>query len=705
VKRGLSLVLALVLAPACHTYLPGAVKSVPSFDHEARVLRVGVGRADITPPPGVATFGHGPDARVTNGLWTRLYCRAFVFVQPDADAPSDPKSEHAALAIVPCDLPAMSAILQRSVAAEVAARVPIPAPRLMLTATHTHAGPAHFLDGNGYAGLGSTQLPGYDPEMVRFLSSRIADAVEQAYRGAVPAKLRWSDGQVLTLTRNRDIQAFVRNPDPPWAPGCTERSELCAIDPNLSVLEVQAVGPGGAPGCTLGSLTFFAMHPTVLPNTTQLLGADAFGVASRSLELSMREGAAPGCNGDPLAGIVNTNEGDIVPRWVNGSVEEAISTGVTLAKEVKRVLRDSSTKFLPASSVAMRYAEVDMRNNGFRLPQGRHTCKEPDLGVYSSMGATDHRTFLFSALGDEDPRDRARADCQAPKTSFPWYARGESSGPAAFPTVLPFAVTRIDDHAITFVPAELTLAAGHEVDAAVRGALGSTVSTAVVAGLANEYIQYVASRAEYDVQGYEGASTLFGPASAELIAKIASALATRLDRSDEPLPFDVDEAHGHEYFASPVRDRLPRGAGDPSLKELDGERNAIELCAVRESRPPAVCFFWTDGAPGVVPIERPGWISVVRKDGTVVLDDRGVEFLTRIHRPFGDAWLWSTLVRPATLDPERPVDWATLGAGQTLSVRVASPDGTRQIRSAAFTATSLRQLPACSSGKQRLCGL
>lgn len=701
----MSLVLTLALAPSCHTYLPGAAKSVPSFDQEARVLRVGVARADITPPPGVSTFGHGPDARVTNGLWTRLYCRAFVFVQPNSRAASDQRSDHAALAIVPCDLPAMSAILQRSVAAEVAARVPIPAPRLMLTATHTHAGPAHYFDGTSYSGLGSTQLPGYDPEMVRFLSTRIAEAIERAYRSAVPAKLRWSDGQVLSLTRNRDIQAFVRNPSPPWAPGCSDRSELCAIDPNLSVLEVDAVGPGGAQRCPLGSLTFFAMHPTVLPNTTQQLGADVFGVASRSLELAMREGTPPTCgNGDPLAGIVNTNEGDIVPRWVNGSVEEAISVGVALAGEVKRVQAQSVTQFRDLSSLAMRYTEVDLRNNGFGMPPGLHTCSDPDLGVYGSMGATDHRTFLFPVLGDDDTRDTTRTDCQKPKTSFPWYARGESSGPKAFPTVLPFAVARIDDHAITFVPAELTVAAGQGVNAAVRNALGNEVKAAVVAGLANSYIQYVATRAEYEVQGYEGASTLFGPASAELMANVAGALAKRLD-SDAPLPFDIDQAHGHEYFASPVRERLPRGASDPSLLELAGQRNPVELCAIRGSRPPAVCFFWTDGAPGVVPIENPTWISVARSDGSVVLDDRGVEFLTRIHRPYGDAWLWSTLVRPETLDPARPVDWSTLGGGQTLTIRVASPAGTKRIQSETFTASSLEKLAPCSSGVQRLCGL
>ncbi|HLK41580.1 MAG TPA: neutral/alkaline non-lysosomal ceramidase N-terminal domain-containing protein, partial [Polyangiaceae bacterium] len=310
--RAIALGIAATLAGCAHAHFPAVTASAPSFAPTPSSVEVGVSRAEITLPPGVSTFGHGPDARVTHGLWTRLYCRAFVFKQGDA-----------ALAIVPCDLPAMGMLLQRRVAQEVArAGVAIPAPRLMLSATHTHAGPAHYLDGAAYTGFGSTQLPAFDEAIVDRLAKSIAAAVVDAYHHARRAELRWARTEVLTLTRNRDIAAFVRNREPPWAANCPERSELCAIDPDLSVLELRDAATPASP-CPLGALVFFAMHPTVLPNTNQLLGADAFGVASRALEERLRLAGkdATDCPRDPLAGIVNTNEGDVVSRFVSASVE------------------------------------------------------------------------------------------------------------------------------------------------------------------------------------------------------------------------------------------------------------------------------------------------------------------------------------------------------------------------------------------------
>jgi neutral ceramidase len=703
-QGGSFLVWAVVLAGcSSHTYLPAPVTSAPTFAVDPAAFGAGAARADITPPPGVSTFGHGPDARVTNGIWTRLYCRAFVI-----------KQGAAALAIVPCDLPAVSAILQRTVAAELAHRnVPIPAPRLMISATHTHAGPAHYFDGEAYSGLGTSQLPGYDEAMTRFLATRIAGAVADAYASAaqMPAEIRWSRRMVYRLTRNRDIAAFVRNSQAPWAPDCEDRSELCAIDPELSVLELRAAPGAKHPGCPLGALTFFAMHPTVLPNTNQLLGADAFGVASRALEEKLRKAAnkIPGCPVDPLAGIVNTNEGDISSRFVSASVEEAISIGSALAGEAASAISESNERmvpFDPKPALAARYLEVDLRSNSFGL-SGKATCDAPEQGIFGALGATDHPTFLAALRGDADPRDPSRSDCQAPKRAFFAPVKGQASGPHAFPTILPFAVARIGEEAITFVPAELTIAAGHRVNEAVVSRLQPPDRQkihAIVAGLSNAYIQYVATPEEYDVQGYEGTSTLFGPQTAPLMASIAGALAARLYDDQVTLPALIDEARGQEYFLGPERERLPSGVDDPTLDALASERRAEGLCSIPGARPAAVCFLWTDGAPGVVPTTNPRWVALVgvrRGEEIVLLDDRGVEFRTRVHGPVGDAWLWTTMVRPYRLTPPTLIDWSTLDGWDSLTLRVDI--GTSyEIKSAAFGPRALP--PPCSSGVQRLCG-
>src|SRR5882672_2529831 len=71
----------------------------------------GVAEVDITPPPGLSLFGHGPEGRVSAGFRLRLRCQAFVL-----------RSREDVVALVPCDLAAPAIELQRAVAARLLAR-------------------------------------------------------------------------------------------------------------------------------------------------------------------------------------------------------------------------------------------------------------------------------------------------------------------------------------------------------------------------------------------------------------------------------------------------------------------------------------------------------------------------------------------------------------------------------------------------------
>src|ERR1700727_567271 len=96
-------------------------------------FKVGTWRVDLTPPPGVSTFGHGPDSLVAEGYWTRIYCRVFVVESGAGER----------IAIVPCDLSATSRLLHRTIAEKV--KDLLPATRIFVSSTHTHAGPAHYM--------------------------------------------------------------------------------------------------------------------------------------------------------------------------------------------------------------------------------------------------------------------------------------------------------------------------------------------------------------------------------------------------------------------------------------------------------------------------------------------------------------------------------------------------------------------------------
>jgi neutral ceramidase len=81
---------------------------------------------------------------------------------------------------------------------------------------------------------------------------------------------------------------------------------------------------------------------------------------------------------------------------------------------------------------------------------------------------------------------------------------------------------RVGQFVMLIMPGELTTMAGRRLREAVRaslisqGIIGSDAYV-VIAGPANTYGHYVATREEYGVQRYEGASTIYGQCKASYL--------------------------------------------------------------------------------------------------------------------------------------------------------------------------------------------
>jgi neutral ceramidase len=714
--------LPALFALACFTLLGcgphGGVLPTPhlpppvSSHRPASVLRVGAARVDITPPPGVSLFGHGPEGRVADGYWSRLYCRAFVFL-PDAATP---------LSVVTCDLGAIGTLLQRTVASEPAImKLGLPASRLMITATHTHAAPAHYFEGDFYGGIMSSRAPGFDPKMLAFLSTRIATAIAQAAHDAKPALLSTRHATAWGFSRNRSLVPFRQN-DPPYAPDVAcgwaaapgpTLPELRAIDPCLDVLTVHELGPDGSKGGPIGSLSFFAMHPTVLPNTTRLLGADVYGVVSRVVEREMRDEwqkKAPGeaAERDPVHAIVNTNEGDLSPAWTAGSVAEAIEIGSHLGKRIVEASNDA--KAVPAI-VDARYAEVHLPNARLFADSRRRLCETPTLGVATPKGGSDHPTAL-SFIGDfrdENIDLKSSRPCEAPRIAFLDIIQRHAAGSGAFPEDAPLAVVQLGDTIISFVPAELTITAGGRLNRAVAreaeaGGLGAT--RALVGGLANGYFQYVTTEEEYFLQHYEGASTIYGVWTARFFEE-RYALLTRAMAGVDVSPWlgPVDRVAPRPYVVAARRDRLPTGDNESPAAAVRG-RGQRFLCRLPGTER-TFCFAWTDAAPGVVPPTKVkkdlSWLSLVdantgkiiseRGDPRGGVDDRGLWFQTRAVARADDGYTWTTVL-----------DLSTAAVDLGGPVKIRAHDGTSPVDSPAFLpeppkTCSARQVLTCGIGR------
>ncbi|KAF5727352.1 Neutral/alkaline non-lysosomal ceramidase isoform 1 [Tripterygium wilfordii] len=108
-------------------------------------------------------------------------------------------------------------------------------------------------------------------------------------------------------------------------------------------------------------------------------------------------------------------------------------------------------------------------------------------------------------------------NCHNPKPIL--LDTGEMTKPYDWaPSILPVQILRIGQLVILSVPGEFTTMAGRRLRDAVKMVLTSGGNKefngnvhVVIAGLTNTYSQYVTTLEEYQVQRYEGASTLYGP--------------------------------------------------------------------------------------------------------------------------------------------------------------------------------------------------
>ncbi|KAB2080868.1 hypothetical protein ES319_A05G095100v1 [Gossypium barbadense] len=130
--------------------------------------------------------------------------------------------------------------------------------------------------------------------------------------------------------------------------------------------------------------------------------------------------------------------------------------------------------------------------------------------------------------------DKKQVDCQHPKPIL--LDTGEMKQPYDWaPSVLPIQILRIGQFVILSVPGEFTTMSGRRLRNAVKtvltrsgnGEFGSNTHV-VIAGLTNTYSQYVATLEEYQVQRYEGASTLYGPHTLSAYIQEFQKLATAL---------------------------------------------------------------------------------------------------------------------------------------------------------------------------------
>lgn len=540
-----------------------------------RTFRFGSGVHDITGPvANTSGMGWEDPTQVFDGLHMRQYARAFAI--------ESPCNGRRAL-FVSTDTGMIFGSVRLGVLDAVAADPELAAhygpENLMLSATHTHNGPA------GYSHYEAFNLLhfGFDPLVLDTIVDGIVAAMRrahanlQAHAGAAPIEL--AVGELLDTNINRSLIAFERNAEAERREFLDADGEPVNVDKRFVQLNLVRRN-----GSAVGVINWFGVHPTVMGPETTLVSSDNKGYASLGFERIMGTDYGDTAGADNfVAAFAQTVEGDASPNIFilerphpdptrGGGANPRESTAISGTKQLAKSLALFREGEPLTGPVDYRLFHVRMDNvtvtdpavlDSLRHPPAldapvKRTCLAA-LGVSFGAGAEDGPGFTTEGIDCGDDPDviaAAAADvesvlggylpgnllattvlcnldeqpvldlaCQAEKPVL--FAVGPPM--SAEPNIVPFQILRLGNLAILGVPWEVTTMAARRIQKSLFDILAPVgVDTVVVASLVNEYSHYLTTREEYAAQHYEGASNLYGPWSLAAVQQEARRLARAL---------------------------------------------------------------------------------------------------------------------------------------------------------------------------------
>ncbi|KAM0525749.1 hypothetical protein ACHAPE_000460 [Trichoderma viride] len=515
---------------------------------------IGVGKADITGPVVEINFaGYANLDQTGSGLRQRLYSRAFIIA--DANNPND-RFVYLVLDTQSGDTAMRNGLLDglKALGSEYSV---YGQNNIALTGTHSHSGPGAWFN---YLLPQITSL-GWNKQSYQAIVNGAVLSVQRAHENLQEGYLDVGSTDISDGAINRSLWAYLNNPD-------EERAQYNAeTDITMTLLRFQRASDGK----NIGVLSWFPVHGTsMLGNNTHASG-DNKGVAAWLLESAMADdpNAAEGF----VAGFSQANVGDTTPNvlgaWCDdgsgqqcslenstcadgksqschgrGPEFQALDLGVKSCLEMGRrqfagaqsiyvsetlaILNYSSGTPVTGSSVKAFHFFQDMRYFNFTLPDGTkaQTCPAA-LGYSFAAGTSDWPgafDFTQGESGNPDnpfwgvvggllkPPGPQQVACQQPKPIL--LDVGEVSTPYAWtPNIVDVQMLRVGQLVVIISPSEATTMSGRRWKAAVAKEAATFLDESpivVLGGPANSYAHYCATPEEYDIQRYEGASTLYG---------------------------------------------------------------------------------------------------------------------------------------------------------------------------------------------------
>lgn len=527
---------------------------------------IGVGRADSTGPAAEIVFmGYAKMDQKGNGIHLRTFSRAFII--------DDGEERYVFVSVD-------SAMVGHDIRQEVLRKLQsqfgdlYTERNVMISGTHTHSSPGGFM----LDILFDLTTFGFVRESFDAIVNGITNSIVRAHNAVVPGRIFIAHGQVLDANINRSPQAYYNNPQ-------SERDKY-EHDVDKTLTQMQFIGADDKP---LGAINWFAVHPTSMNNTNHLVSSDNVGYASILFEKMMNKDALVG-KGSFVAAFASTNLGDVSPNirgpkceftgkncsdqytcpgknemcFASGPGKDIFeSTSIIAHKIYKEAARlwekGKAAEVVGPVRVIHRYVNMpeqsaEFYNETTKKMEEVRGCV-PAMGYSFAAGTIDGPGSFAFEQGTTTPNPFWNAvrnflaaptendiRCHAAKPIL--LATGRMRLPYQWqPRIISTQVAMIGSVFIAGVPGEFTTMSGRRLREAIKTVVNDAFDDetfVIVAGLCNTYSDYITTPEEYQIQRYEGASTIYGPHTLTIYLKqyqeLAQAAVQKRTLSPGPSP-------------------------------------------------------------------------------------------------------------------------------------------------------------------------
>lgn len=410
--------------------------------------------------------------------------------------------------------------------------------RIILCGTHTHTAPGRFFGNRFYDTLAQRGFRGYSSRLARGFARATAEACQEAADSAVAgalsvhSRLLWGPGGNRSLEahragrRDREAPPDIASPPPGVDP---YRS---AVDPRLLVMcahtDERLLGVFGWYGC----------HATALGRKHERFDRDWPGVAVNLVEAEL------GC----LCAVGVGAAGDVSPlpssvyelpaeRRADQARVVAAHQGPGLASDVGGQVGRALVDVARGSSAVTDAVLPVTFSAGLFEVAARGTIPRWQIGVPALGGAEDGGPsvplydFFYQFVSEGFANNTGP---QRPKAAALGFLQEQSLGLLDLSPFHPWYRLRLGEHAICTVPGEPTVTAARVLEGSAMSDL--CAASASIIGCAGDYAGYFTTPAEYGLQHYEGASTLYGPKSLEWYRDQLMGPGKRLPALGAPVP-------------------------------------------------------------------------------------------------------------------------------------------------------------------------